>query len=389
MSDESKYDPIKLVNKNIYFNSMMLRQRYEMMSVIDYSIKKGVGYPDNNIYKMMANAKLHDEGLINSHFGLNNIGLEDLTTKSLSFKDKIDSMMEKLDLINHTELHNNSKAKEIIKPNNIIHLRSTRLHKFNKFNDEVLFPRIEFKIPKKKVITEPKQIDKNKIKRQTMKDNAILNRSNRKILTILGKSEPEKPSPTINYMDSSTMLATEINQHNERDEYYHMIVDNEVQLYKKYLIPPGHTIQQPETIRERIYESTKNKGLQSLFDKKEIDEYINQVTVKKNSTKVRFSNNILKSLINGKSRSSRNARKIKFNINDNTTANHRSIERTTSVDKGIEMRKVFIDRKLKPLKIYVTENLKRLNQLNDEYKNSFKKFDNYFEGITYDKELDD
>jgi hypothetical protein len=391
MNKEINYDPIKLVNKNIYLNSIMVKQRYDMMSVNDYSIKRGIGYPDNNMFKIMSLVKSHDEGFINTHHGLNNLGFEDLTSRSLIYKDKIDKMMEKLDKINHTKLHNNIISKE----NNLTErthnkIRITKKLKENKIDEDILFPRINYKSPiKRKVIP---QVKEEKIKKRPIrKETNFLNRSNR-ILSILKKTEADnKPYGNVNYTDYSTMLTTEINQNNEKDEYYHMIVDDEVQLYKKYLIAPGQStknINEP-TRRVTLHDSSKLLSLQCLLDQKELDQLNNENSPKKSTTKVKFSSSLIRKDTANKLKTSRNIRNTKFNMNPQVIKiEDRTLDKSPSIKRQLENRRRIIDNKLKPLKFYISENLKKLNKINVEYKNSFNQFNEFFESINYDNNMD-
>jgi hypothetical protein len=389
MNNESNHDPIKLVNKNIYLNSIILKQRYDMMSVNDFTLKRGLPYPNNTMFKIMSLVKSNEDGLINIHHGLNNICLQDLTARSLSYKDKIDSMMDKLETINHTKLHNNITKKENKSKDQVYNkIRIVKKPKEIKIDDNIIFPRIEYKSPLKKKKSTEVQTERIKIKRPTRKV-TVLNRSDRRLSTILKKTEPEnKPYTTLNYTDASTILTTDVNQNTEKDEYYHMIVDNEVQLYKKYIIAPGQTSIPNESSRANVNESSKLVGLQYLLDKKDLEQY-NDSIQKKRQSRVKFSSNVIKNDLAGKIKTSRNVRKTRINLNPQIIkVEERNFGRSASVKKGLEYRRNIIDNKLKPLKFYVMENLKKLNRLNADYKSSFNQFNEYFEHINYDNEIE-
>jgi hypothetical protein len=297
-------------------------------------------------------------------------------------------MLGKLDELNHTRLHNHHTNKENKKQDKIYNkIRITKIPIEKKNDDDVLFPRIDIKIPKKKKYKQENKEDSIIFKRPNRKETTVFNRSDRKLSLILRNENDIKPLTTINNIDHSTMLTTEINHNNERDEYYQMIVDNEVQLYKNYLIAPGQSSTiQTETNRINNYESGKHIGLHSLLDKKEIEYYNDQ---KKSTIKVKFTSSFIRGDLSDKIKTPKNVRKTKTSFQNHVlNIEDRKIEKSASLRLGLELRRNAIDSKLKPLKFYVTENLKRLNDLNDEYKKNFMLFNNYFENINYDNELE-
>jgi hypothetical protein len=380
MKAKQTIDPIKSMNKKRYLNNISLKCRYEQMEIKQFCKEKLPDRElDSNLFKVMSLIKLYEDGIVDSHARPRNCRFTDMCERSMETIERIQlsGVYNTLDVVNHTERHNlkhdiNQQCKEgmekrrRLQPIYLNYKMNERRQNKEKSKEAAIH-----EVPPVKYFSAQKlpPLSPIKDKRKRLKEIKAKLLEYGKLQVIPRKSAIFKPNDSLSETSiiNNESIPTGLGFRSEYDE---VIVGNEKELVKNYLIHPcvARKIQKKRTNEHKQTITLPKESLKALRDIRHfiLREDSEKLIVKKTRTR------------NIQHKFTIKTRKLSKSF-DNTEKEHLYTLQETVDNSNLMIKnshREAVDLKNKELDVYVVDNLNALKKLNNHM---LKNFDNFFE----------
>jgi hypothetical protein len=375
-------DPIRYFNKKRFLNNISLKCRYDLMDVNKFCKERTKEPANTKMFKVMSLVKLYEDGLINTHARPKNRGFDDLLSRSIETSERIrtSAIYNRLETINHTERHNlriqtrkdcsQDRKNRVLQPVYLEYkLKEKRAKRMKDMEPMYILPLTRSAAPQMKSKTTPKNIPKE-IRNKLMEYGKVQHLP--KITNILKPNMPMTTNTTehnisYNFSNEISSYENETPSLPEQPEYYQMIVDNDNELIKNYLIPPHSVCNRPTQKKKITMRKESQKqiiNLRDLLDKEDVNEYRSRIMDRNEIAKSR--------------KFSASYAEVSRIIKERNSTNHETIEKykQQNIENPVEKR-------AKELRVYVVDNMKTLKKLNNNMQNNFNEYFEYFGNIEY------